>query len=182
MFSNKYPDVKLEIIYGNHDELYRMLISEEIDIAFNDQRRKFSDGYNNILLSVRKTFVEVSINSKLAKLKKITAEDLKNIPCILVSSDNQKDIEYEYYYNIMGFKGDYLFVSEPHQARLMVMNNQGFMIVDEGSMEESMFIKRIELCVNDFQHTKNYCLFWEKENSGYYIEELAECFKQVLKN
>ena len=46
-FAGKYPDIPVEVFYGNHDELYHMLIENEVDLAFNDQRRAFSDEFMN---------------------------------------------------------------------------------------------------------------------------------------
>ena len=49
-FARQYPDVSIQIQYGNHEELYHMLISDAVDIALNDQRRKFADAYVNLIL------------------------------------------------------------------------------------------------------------------------------------
>ena len=45
--------------------------NDAVDLAINNQRRAFSDAYNN----------EVPAESKLSSLE---TEDLKNTPCILV--------------------------------------------------------------------------------------------------
>ncbi|MBR1384118.1 MAG: LysR family transcriptional regulator, partial [Ruminococcus sp.] len=46
-FTVKFPDVTVEVTHGNHDALYALLRSGEIDIVLNDQRRAFSDEYIN---------------------------------------------------------------------------------------------------------------------------------------
>ncbi len=43
LFSEKHPDVPVSVAYGNHEELYAMMRSDEVDIILNDQRRAFSD-------------------------------------------------------------------------------------------------------------------------------------------
>ena len=50
LFSEKHPDVDVSVAYGNHEELYAMLRSGEVDLVLNDQRRAFSDEYVNLLL------------------------------------------------------------------------------------------------------------------------------------
>ena len=50
-FAREYPDVSLEIQQGNHEELYRMLQEERLDLALNDQRRAFSDAFVNLILA-----------------------------------------------------------------------------------------------------------------------------------
>ena len=39
-------------------------------------------------------------------------------------------------------------------------------------------VSRIPLVRNNEQITKNYCAFWKKDNSGYYIEEFADILQQ----
>lgn len=88
-FAQKYPDVELEIHHGNHEELYRMLQEEQVDLALNDQRRVFSDTFANLILTTADSAVELSAHSPLAALKEIEPGELKNLPCILVASKEQ---------------------------------------------------------------------------------------------
>ena len=39
-------------------------------------------------------------------------------------------------------------------------------------------VKRIQLVRRGEPVTKTYCVFWKKDNSGYYIEEFAEMLKE----
>lgn len=98
LFSEKYPDVAVSVEYGNHEELYAMLRSELVELVLKDQRRAFSDEYINMVLTTCTAYIEVSALSPLAKLKEISAEELKNYPCILISSSSQRETEQEYYY------------------------------------------------------------------------------------
>ena len=59
-------------------------------LILNDQRRAFSEEYVNLLLTTCESFVEVSARSPLAQLARITPQELKNIPCILVASSAQR--------------------------------------------------------------------------------------------
>lgn len=52
----------------------------------NDQRRAFSDEYVNMILTTCESFIEISAHSPLAQLPKIMPQELKNLPCILVTS------------------------------------------------------------------------------------------------
>lgn len=62
---------------------------------------------------------------------------------------------------------------------MMVISGQGFLPV-EGSGSTMTFgasIRRVPLCRGEEQITRNYCLFWKKNNSGYYVEEFADIVK-----
>lgn len=89
MFAQVYLDVKVHIEHGNHEELYETIKSGQADIILNDQRRKFSDSYVKLILTTISSDIEISSRSPLALLSKVTPQDLKNTPCILVSSQTQ---------------------------------------------------------------------------------------------
>lgn len=179
-FSEKYPDVSVKIEYGNHEELYGLLRTGGVDLVLNDQRRAFSDEYVNLILTAGKEYIEISSRNPIASLPSITPQELKNIPCILVSSREQRENEQEYYHGVVGFQGDFLYAENLEEARLMVIGGQGFMPV-EGAKSGGSFgasISRIPLFRGDSQITRNYCAFWKRDNSGYYVEEFADMLKR----
>lgn len=175
-FSRKYPQVKIDVITANHEELFHAIHDDQVDILLSDQRRAFSSDYENIIARTNLCHVEVSKESALAKLSEIHPEDLRNTPCILVASEKEEYNERQYYKTIFGFNGEYLFARTIKDARLMVVSNRGFMPV-EGSPVMSHFqetIARIPLVIGREQFERNLCIFWRKDNSGYYIEEFGE--------
>lgn len=183
-FAQKYPAVTVQIEHGNHEELYHLLISGQIDIAFNDQRRKFFDTYVNLILETTHSSIEISARSPLAALSQITPQELKNTPCILVASKAQQETEREYYHDVVGFQGEFIYAENLEAARLLVIGGKGFMPV-EGSGQIMNFgtsITRIPLFRDGEQITRNYCAFWKKDNSGYYIEEFADILKAKFEN
>lgn len=60
IFSSKYPNVQLEVINGNHEDLYYALRNETVDLILNDQRRAFSDNYVNLELFKSHVLIEIS--------------------------------------------------------------------------------------------------------------------------
>lgn len=179
-FSSEYPDVGLEIQQGNHEELYRMLQDEQVDLALNDQRRAFSDAFENLILATVDSSVELTARSPLAGLKQIEPGELKNLPCILVASRDQEETEQAYYREIVGFGGEFICVETLEAARLLVVSGRGFLPVEGRSAadDQEKGLVRIPLVRGGKQITRNYCAFWKKDNSGYYVETFAEILKQ----
>ena len=179
LFSEKHPDVSVSILYGNHEDLYAMLRAEQADLILNDQRRAFSGEYVNLLLATCESYVEVSARSPLAQLARITPQELKNIPCILVASAAQRETEQEYYQSVIGLQGEFLYAENLEEARLMVIGRKGFLPVEGSAPLPSMgtSIVQIPLVRGDAPILRNYCAFWKKDNSGYYVEEFAELLK-----
>ncbi len=179
LFSEKHPEVEVSVAYGNHEELYAMLRSEEVDLVLNDQRRAFSDEYVNLLLTTCEGYVEVSARSPLAQMERISPPELKNIPCILVASETQRGAEQEYYHDVVGFHGEFLYAENLEEARLMVIGRKGFLPV-EGTGQSApagTSIVRLPLVRGEGPILRNYCAFWKKDNSGCYVEEFAQLLK-----
>lgn len=179
LFSEKYPTVDVQITVGSHEELYHAMENVSIDLALSDQRRAFSDAYNNEILAESRIYIELSSKSPLSKLQSIDVKDLKNSSCILVINQSGQKEEQEYYESIIGLKGDFLFADSIQEARLKIITGQGYMPVDVIG-EQFWFdtaVCRIPLTRNNHPIKKVYCAFWKKDNSGYYIEDFAEMLK-----
>ena len=69
---------------GSHEELYRAMETDRVDLVLNDQRRAFSDRYNNEILAESRMYIEISSRNTLGRLEMIDVAELKNIPCILM--------------------------------------------------------------------------------------------------
>lgn len=160
-FSAKYPDVPVKIEYGNHEELYELLRTGAADLVFNDQRRAFSDEYVNLILTVGNEYIEISSRNPVAALPSVTPQDLKNIPCILVSSQRQRETEQDYYQGVVGFQGEFLYADNLEAARLMVIGGQGFMPAEgvRAAEQSASSIARIPLFRGNSQIRRNYCAF-----------------------
>ena len=180
IFSEKHPDVDVSVTYGSHEELYGLLRTGAADIVLNDQRRAFSDEYVNLLLTTCRSCIEVSAHSPLAQMERISPPELKNIPCILVASEAQRETEWEYYHDVVGFPGEFLYAENLEEARLMVIGRKGFLPV-EGTgraAPSGTSIVRIPLVRGEEPILRRYCVFWKKDNSGWYVEEFAQLLKE----
>lgn len=178
-FSEKYPDVSVHIINGNHEDLYDSLRSGGVDLILSDQRRAFSDEYVNFILATSECYIEIAARNPLASLESIETDDLKKIPCILIASPEQQENERTYYQEIVGIKGDFLFAENLEEARLLVIGGKGFMPIEGGENEPrfAAALRRILLTRKGKPIKRNYCAFWKTDNSGYYVEEFADILK-----
>lgn len=180
VFSEKYPAVDVNVMVGSHEELYKAMENDAVDLVLNDQRRAFSDLYNNEILSESRIFIEVSSRNPLSRLDVIEVSELKNMPCILVINEAGQKEEQQYYEDVIGIKGEYLFADSIQEARLKIVAGQGYMPVDvigEQTWYDST-VSRIPLVRNGEAVRKIYCAFWRKNNSGYYIEDFAEILQE----
>lgn len=179
-FSAKYPAVTLNVVSGNHEDLYDGLRFGRIDLALNDQRRAFSDEYENHILSESICQVEMATHNPLAHLQAVEIKDLRNLPCILVASEAQQEEERRYYRDIVGFRGEFLFAETMQQARVLAASNRGVLPM-EGRKREDFFgatLKRIPLLRSGEPIRRTYCAFWKKDNVNPYTASFAEILQQ----
>ena len=121
----------------------------------------------------------MSAHSPLAQMEHISPPELKNTPCILVTSEAQRETEQAYYRDVVGFSGEFLYAETLEEARLMVIGRRGFLPV-EGTEQATLTgtaIVRIPLVRGEEPILRNYCAFWKKDNSSYYVEEFAKLLK-----
>lgn len=178
-FSTKYPDISIELLYGNHEELFTLLRTGGADLVLNDQRRAFSDAYVNLILATSKMYIELAARNPVSALPSVTVQELKNVPCILVASRDQQATEKEFYQTIIGIQSEFLYAENLDEAHMMVISGQGFLPVESNSSTATFgtSIRRVSLCRGEEQIFRNLCLFWKKDNSGFYVEEFADILK-----
>lgn len=118
--------------------------NDKLDLIINDQRRALSEEYVNYHLYKSTCYIEISNKSLLHELKEITFEDLKQIPCIIISSKNQRNIELEYYSNTIGIKGDFIFAENLVEARMLVAANKGYLLIESVPSQEEKLLCLLE--------------------------------------
>lgn len=184
IFSNKYPDVEIHIINGNHEELYERLRTDKVDLILSDQRRSFSDNYVNFQLLHCQCYIIVDSRSSLYHKDFVDIQDLQNEICIIVSSKDQRRNETLFYQELISYPNDFLFSDSIRDAKMMVMNHRGFLLLEgkgSGQVDNEM-IRKIPLYKNNEKVLRNYCAFWKKDMTNFYIEEFADILRKEFRS
>ena len=94
----------------------------------------------------------------------------------------QESIPREMAVFLLGFGGSFLFAENLEEGRLMVVGGRGFLPIESiGTLPPvGASIRRLPVCRGNRQIFRNYCLFWNKEHSNYYIEEFAGLLKKLI--
>lgn len=101
------------------------------------------------------------------------------MPCILVSSEAERETESEYYHTVIGLRGEKLFADNMEEARTLVISEKGFMPSEGTPIEGSLGtnIVRLPLYRGSEPIRRNYCAFWIKEKT----KRISECFAEILR-
>ena len=182
-FSEKYPMISISISSGTHEELYEDLRLDRVDMVLNDQRRAFSEEYENFKLLNCLCYAEISQQNPLIQKKEVSLAELRDLPCIIVSKRKQQKTEQEYYEKTLGYGNGFLFAETLEAARLLAVGNQGFLPIEQvGTMSlPSPGLKRVPLMRDGVQLTRNFCFFWKKLRTNEYIEAFADIMLTLLK-
>ena len=80
-------------------------------------------------------------------------------------------------------KCHYIFANDIDEARLLVTINKGFMPIEYAQKEihQNNHIQSIPLYRHHKQLQRNYCAFWKKDKSHYYIEEFADMLRNKMR-
>lgn len=183
-FTELYPETELRVIVGNHEDLFGGLRFGKLDLVLNDQRRAFSDEYENHILSESRCFVELATHNPLSRLDGIDISDLKNIPCILIASPEQQENERSYYRDVVGFRGEFLFAENLQEAHVLVVANKGVMPIELSGSEPyfGSAMKRVPLLRSGSQITRNLCAFRKKENQTPAVLEFERLLTEAFEN
>ncbi len=178
-FSKIYPEVIVTVFKGTHEDLYHAIREGKANIILNDQRRKFSEEYENFILSQSPAFIDVSPSHPIANEETVTLAELNKYPCILVATKGTERIEQEFYSNYFGIGKQFIFAESLDEARLMAMSGRGYILVESVKNKVREPLVRREIRRNDLSPiVRTYCAFWKKDRTNYYIEEFAALLRK----
>ncbi len=178
-FSESFPDVWIQLISGTSEDLHDALRTGKADIILNDQRRGSSEEFSCCTLAETDFYIEISSKSWIASLDSIETADLKNIPCILVADELQRNNEQSYYREVIGIESNFVFADSLEAAGLLVAGGKGFMPMS-GEGHTSQFgeaISQIPLLRSGEIIKHRCCLFSRNDSDSRYIESFSELLK-----
>lgn len=179
-FSKSFPQVKINITSGNHEQLFELLKNGQIDMNFSDQRRALSNEYVNEYLTDSKFMLAVSRSAFADENTQMYIAKLADIPCVLIADNDQREADESYYREILGVKSDFVLAQNYDEAQILVASNQGYLIVNDRTQKQlnSEIVKTFDMINGKQQMIQKYYAYWKADNSGYYIESFAELLKK----
>jgi len=179
-FRVEYPEVALQTLSGTHEELYEHLRTGKADIVISDLRRTPSNQYVNYYLTKGAFYAELSVQNLLIQLNAITMEELKNIPCIIISPKEEEGHEESFYREYMGVKSDFIFADSLEEAHLMVVSGKGFMPIEfaREPVDQDAVVRHIPIVWKDKQVYREYYAFWRADAVKNYMENFAAFLKK----
>ncbi|RBP97816.1 LysR family transcriptional regulator [Bifidobacterium aemilianum] len=179
-FSQAFPQIGLDIAHGDHEHLYRLLTDDQVDLVFSDQRRALSGNFHNLYLTESRLLAVLSTRALPQGERHIDIASLSKLPCILVASKDHREDEEDYHRNTLGVRSRFICANTLEEAEMLVVANKGFLLTDaRGSQQFSRDLSQALPVTHRGQPmTRKYYAFWNRDNSGYYVETFAQLLKQ----
>ena len=179
LFSAKYPDTPVEIVYGSHEELYELLQNDEIDAVLGDHSRALTDEYTVIPLAARECSIEISAANPISQLPFVEPGDLKNIPFVIIAGKTRQEAELNFYREYTGLQSDPLFTDDLENAKMLLIQGRAYMLVEGGEKYvRSGITKSLTLRRNGEPILRRYCIFLKAGSS----RKTAEDFTEILRS
>ena len=108
----------------------------------------------------------------------MTINDLRNETCIIICSNEQKNVESKYYRDILDFKGNFIYAKNLDEAKLLVASNKGFLL--QNSYKSNQIdggIKEIPYYDEEGHSITNYYAYWKKSIDNPIISSFAKILK-----
>lgn len=166
-FRSCCPQVKLQLIFGGHEDLFARLRQGSADVLLSDQRRAFSEEYFNLPLCSLPLELQIGSADPLAALKSVEIDELAQHTCIVVCTPEEERSECEYFRTVLGFKSSFLRVASMEQAALCAAAAQGFVPADalmcRTEPDSCQSLQRLILTRRGERVWRHYCIFAKKE-------------------
>ena len=187
-FARRHPSVDIEMRPGSHDAIYRLMLGGEVDMVFNDKRRKFSDDYVNRYLMTCYDYVEVSEASPLAARQTLGVADLAGQALVCVAPPSEQQREQSYYRDVLNFNCNFCEAETLEQARFLVAANRAVLPIEarDDAPRSGSVICRIPLVGVAIDGSVNvhlrhdYYAFWAKAGANPYCEEFADILEGLF--
>lgn len=183
-FSKKYPDVRVKIHSGNHEDLFDLIENNQIDLDFSDLRRAPSNKYVNDHLIDSPFEILISQQHLLRQKKQVSSHQLADLPCLLVVGNSKNQNGSKYYRQILGIESEFVPVGTYEEALVQVGAGNGYLITNQrtGQNLQQPGLKKLLLFNGHQPMIQHYYAFWKADNSGFYIETFAKMLAEQFAN
>ncbi len=102
---------------------------------------------------------------------------MKNVPLILLSSQEQQVTERNFYTNDLGFRSEIIFTEFLDDAHMQVIQGKGFLPIEGSSHTMRSATKSVKLLRNGKPMIRRYCAFMKADNPSKHTNEFIEILK-----
>lgn len=179
-FTADHPFVHLSLVTGTHEALFHTVNTGSLDLVVNDQWRALSDRYVNAFLAEQPLFALMRGDDPLSRRDGVSAEELQDRLCILVTPAEQRENEAGHWRDVMGLQSSFLFAENVDEARMNAAAGAGYYPCD-GEMPADGGTVLVPLLRGGEPLSRKMFAFWPESSDTSLQWEFTERLKEHFK-
>ena len=169
-FKNRFPDLLVDVYGTGYYEAFYDLETGRTDIVLAGRSAPRESGYESFLITKSDYYAWVCPALEISKREFVTAADLKDLACIIVSNDKERDTEQRYLREFTGIDNYSLFAASCEEAALMAAAGSGFYLTDNQNLPAGL--KKVPFYAGGRPLSKSYYLY--TDNFGKYVRAFID--------
>lgn len=156
-FKRRFPQLPVFVYSTGYNEAFYDLGTWHTDIVLAGRKAPAGTGYECTYLYDAPCNVWITGENAVNTQDYLTADDLKDLSCIIVASDKERDTEQQYIRKFAGLDNINLYTQSTEEAVLLAAAGSGFYLTDNPDCPPGL--KKIPYCKEGEPLTKSYYLY-----------------------
>lgn len=156
----RHADIAVNVYGTGYLAAFSDLAGGRADLVLAARSVPEGDNYDSIYLGSWPCYAGISSMFSTGPQAYLTAADLRELPCIIVAENDEREAEQRYYRKFFGVRNYCLFAAGEEEAELMAAAGSGFILTDNDFVRPG--IKKIPFYAGGSRVEKKYYLYTDK--------------------
>lgn len=171
IFKKQHANVAVDVYGTGYITAFSDLAHGRTDLVLAGRLLQPGDDYETCFLGSKPVFAGISSVFSDKVHEYVTADDLKELPCIIVAEHDEREAAQCYYRKFWGVKNSFLTAASEEEAELMAAAGNGFMLTDNYKVRPG--IQKVPFYAGASRAEKKYYLYTSK-GSDRYVQDFIQ--------
>ena len=175
-FKARHPEITVQVYETGFDAAREALERGQADLAVTAHALPKGCQFAAFKISARPCYAKLAAFHSPSQLELVRAEDLQELPCIIVGSANERMAEESFYRQWLGPTKYFLFAGNWQEAELMAAAGNGFLITDKETVLPGLIAVPL---YKEKQRLIQSCYLYAMNGSNAYVKEFAALLQEL---
>ena len=164
VFKKQHADVAVDVYGTGYLAAFTDLTAGKADLVVAGRSVPAGD-YDVSFLYSAPYYAAISSMFKTGPQDFLSAENLKELPCIIIAENKEREAEQRYYRELFGVKNSFLVASNEEEAELMAAAGNGYMLTENANLRPG--IQKVPFYAAGSHAKRRYYLYTDKCSQKY---------------
>lgn len=175
-FKTRHREETLHVYEAGFEAALEALEKGQADIAVTAHTLPAGREFSAFKISSRPCYAKLSAFHMPVQPELVRAEDLQELPCIIVGSENERMAEEKFYRQWLGLTTYFIFAGNLQEAELMAAAGKGFLITDRETELPGLIAVPL---YKGKKRLKQSCYLYTMNESNAYVKEFAALLQEL---